>query len=139
MCAFTNRRVLKPLKRGSILLEAILSIVILSTSITLVIQAMTASLRAGLYSHDYTQAALLLDNKMVELLQQGFIATGLSQEDSCPLPYSQYKYFLKTAPSSTGLEETINFVKLDISWILGKKSNRISTQTYLFNQPKESN
>ena len=120
---------------GSFLIEAILSIVILSTSITLVIQAMTSSLRAGIYSRDYTYAALLSENKMVEFLEKGFISRGLREEGLFKEPYSQFKYVLET--DSLPSAKNINTVKLHVKWQAGRKENTVSILTYLFNQPSE--
>ena len=55
-------------KRGSILLEALLSVLIISVSITTIIQSMVSSLRATVFSVDYSKATLLMENKMNDLI-----------------------------------------------------------------------
>jgi Tfp pilus assembly protein PilV len=128
------------LLRGSILLEVLLAITILSVSVTLVIQAMTSSLRATRFSSDTTIALFLLENKMTELIQAGGIKAGLSQTGKFSDPYNDYRYLIKTqqkpAPEvsegSVGEVEAIHELTLEISWNRGKKEKSVSAVTYLF-------
>ncbi len=53
--------------QGSILIEALLSTVILSVSITIIIHSMISSLRAEKYAADYSLALILTDNKVNNL------------------------------------------------------------------------
>ena len=121
--------------RGSILLESLLAVVILSVSITLVIQAMTASVRAGRDSSLYTQALRLMDNKMAELMEKKFIAPGLQEEGQFPEPWDRYAYTLTTQPVSSDEQNIINHVWLTVSFQSGKKKNFLETETYLLNRP----
>ena len=123
-------------KRGSLLLEAILSIVILSISITVIIQSMTSTLRANMYSSDFTQAILLGENKIVELIQKGFVESGLREKGEFEDSHLQYKYFLMTDPAQTTGKDKINFVDLDVTWKSGSKVNKIKLETYLFDVPE---
>ena len=63
-------------RRGSILLEALLSVVILSVSMTVIIQSMTSSLRAMEYSANYTMAIVLLENKIIDLILQNSVESA---------------------------------------------------------------
>ena len=121
--------------RGSILLESLLAIVILSVSITLVIQAMTAGVRAGRDSSLYTQAVRLMDNKMAGLMEQRFIAPGLREEGHFPEPWDRYTYILTTQPVSSDEQNIINRVLLTVFFQSGKKKNSLETETYLLNRP----
>ncbi len=129
--------------RGSFLLEALLSVVILSVSITLVLQSITASARSVTYTADYTEALFLAENKMFELMEQGFIEDGFKEEDAFPEPFEKYKYSITaaSADNSPGLsseeaENKINLVNLAVSWNSGKRNNTIQFYTYLFNVAK---
>ena len=119
------------------LIEAMLSVAILSVSVTFVIQSLTSSLRATVYSADYTKAIVLLENKMVALFQAGFIDAGMSKEESFPDPYSEFKYALVTKKMPGSDQDNINLVTLDVVWMSGKKKNSIFLETYLFNQPQD--
>ena len=52
-------RVFSPDQRGSLLIEVLAYVVILSTALTFIIQSMTASLRAIQYGAGYTTAIIL--------------------------------------------------------------------------------
>ncbi|MDO8580571.1 MAG: hypothetical protein Q7S13_03735 [Candidatus Omnitrophota bacterium] len=103
---------------------------ILSVSLTLMIQSMTAGLRAIHYTSDYTIAQILLDNKLQELIQKGSTDAGQNKTESFEAPFDRYEYSLMT--TSSDLSEALVNVRADISWMSGKRKNNISAQTYLF-------
>ena len=121
-------------------MESLLAIVILSVSLTLIIQSLTSSLRSIMYSTEYTNAIFLLENKMFEIVRRGFIERDLRQEEELPEPDERYKIFLQTKNVVLGsLASSINEVKLSISWNSGRRTNSISLVTYLFDLPNEKN
>ena len=114
--------------KGSILLEALLSVVILSVSITLVIQSLTSSLRATKYGSQYTQASFMLDNHMIELLNQGV----QKQEATSQEGFS----FITEHSNPENIENPfIEYIQADIQWSLGSKEKRLIVVTYF---PKQS-
>lgn len=115
-------------RSGSFLLEAILSVVILSVSITMIIQAMTASLRAASYSAEYTQALVLADEKIHELLNKRSIVSGYFDEGTFPAFDEKYQYLIE----SDSVNKDMNQVTLKLSWRSGRKNNAIVLDTYLF-------
>ena len=133
------RRYLKN-KRGSLLMESLLSIVILSVSLTLIIQSLTSSLRSVVYSAEYTNAVMLLENKMFEIIKQGFIQKDLRQEEQLSEPNERYKILLETGNVVSGnLPSSMNEIKLSIVWNSGRRTNNISLVTYLFDLSNEKN
>ena len=118
--------------QGSLLLEALLSVVILSVSITLIIQSMVASLRASVYSTGYTMALNLLENKMYTLIQQGAQEEGFTEEDFLGDEEDHYTYVLSTESADQIGSENINKLKLKAIWQKGRKNNAIALETYLF-------
>lgn len=123
--------------RGSFLIEALLAVVILSTSLSLILQSLISSLRANLYSVDYSQALILLESKMNDSLMKGSAAGGSSQEDNFPEPYERYAYALKTETLTAEDEKNLNQLMLSISWAAGKRKNHISLETYLFQEEEQ--
>lgn len=111
-----------------------MSVVILSVSITMIIQSMTASFRAMTYSGQYTAALVLLENKMTGVVREGFINAGLEEDGDCPEPYGRYRYSLRTSPSEE--QENINEVNLGIEWTAGKRKSRLGLTTYLLSPPQ---
>ena len=119
-------------RRGSLLLEALLSITILSVSLTLVIQSMTASLRAAVYSTGYTTAIFLLEGKMVEMIQEGFVEAGQYADEAFSPPFEEYHYLMQTeAAKETGFED-LNHIHMAVSWGRENKKSKISLGTFLF-------
>jgi len=121
-------------KRGSLLLEALLSVIILSVSITMIIQSMTASLRAVKYSIHYTKASILMENKMVGLLQKGAAEPGAGESGDFDFPYENYQYSLSVEPSDAGTGDDhikLSDVQLRVSWMAGGKEKGVSVGTYM--------
>lgn len=120
--------------KGSLLIEALLAVVILSTSLSLILQSLVASLRASVYSVDYTQALILLESKMNEALMKGKSPEGSSEEGNFPEPHERYFYVLKAQALTGEDEENLDQLMLSISWNTKKKKNNISLETYLFKE-----
>lgn len=123
--------------KGSLLLEALLSIVILSVSVTVVIQSMASSLRAAVYSVDYTKALFLLEDTMFGLMQEGFITPGISEERTYPAPNEKFRYVLKTEPNDEPGQENINKVELSVLWETKRRESAIKLETYILNAKQE--
>lgn len=127
-------------RRGSLLIEVLLSVVILSTALTLMIQSLTASLRALQYGAGYTTALILLDNQMGELLRKGTVKPGLRETKDLIDPGGStalYHYSLRTEPSDIAVDKTINQLDATVTWRSGKKDNQIAVTTFLFAAPNE--
>ncbi|HBR14541.1 MAG TPA: hypothetical protein DD723_03225 [Candidatus Omnitrophica bacterium] len=122
--------------KGSLLLEGLLSVAILSFAVTLIIQAMTSSLRAILYSADYTTALVLGEDKMFDLLKDGFIESGLRQEGKFSSPYNRFQYALKADPHQEDGENGFNDVTLDVFWGKEKRKNHVVVRTYFLTPPE---
>lgn len=119
--------------RGSILVEVLLSVVILSVSLTLIIRAMASSLMVLQYGSGYTMGLVVLENQMCELLRRGFIAAGLREEQDSAGTDPAYHYSLTTAPWHESGEDAspVSEVDMTISWRSGKRENQIAVQTLL--------
>ncbi len=125
--------------KGSLLLEALLSVVILSTCITLIIQSLTSSLRALTYSHDYAQALILAENKMQEFLLKGMVPAGLSESGEFPEPYEKYAYAMKTEALMAESQEGLNDLTLTIFWNSGRRKNAVTLETYILAEEEKAN
>ena len=121
-------------KTGSLLLEVLLSVVILSTALTLMIQSLTASLRAIQYGAGYTTALILLDNQMCELLRKKAVKSGLRETKdltgSAGSP-DVYHYSLRAEPWDAAADKEISQVAATVAWRSGKKDNQIELTTFL--------
>ncbi|OGX23961.1 MAG: hypothetical protein A2787_02520 [Omnitrophica WOR_2 bacterium RIFCSPHIGHO2_01_FULL_48_9] len=125
-------------KSGSILVEALLTIVILSVGLVYIIQALTSSLRTVSLTKDYSTAVALSENKMFDLLRKGFIKAPLEETKNFSKPYDGYRYRLdvkKVSPASA--EEKRNTIVLQVFWGSGSKERNISLTTYLLEMPDD--
>ena len=124
-------------RKGSLLVEALLAISILSIGLTLIIQSFLSSVRATVYAADYSLATILLENKMSDLIEKGFIGDSIDEEGFLEGPNEKFRYHLETHNMETqGGSANLNQVKLSILWSSGRKTNSILLTTYLFNLPK---
>ena len=117
-------------RKGSLLVEVLLSVVILSVSITVIIQAMTVSLRSMVYSADYTTAMIVLENKMVSVIDKPLADENAAQALNLEPP-SSWRYSIDLHPaadrnSSSQLEE----VNSKVEWDKKGKHHKLSLATY---------
>lgn len=127
-------------RRGSLLVEVLLSIVILSTALTLMVQSLTASLRAIQYGAGYTTALILLDNQMCDLLRKGTAKSGLREAKSLAGPAGSqvgYSYSMRAESSEIVADNKIVEVDASVAWRSGKKDNAVDLTTFLFAAPNE--
>ncbi len=128
----SRTRTYKQGRRGSLLIEVLLSIMILSTALTFMIQTMTSTLRAIQYGSGYTMALILLDNQMCEVFLKKSIKSGLSEKKDLTEAGTSYSYSMRTEPSDLTADKGINVVEATIAWRSGKRDNRIDLTTFLF-------
>lgn len=125
----------KKKKQGALLIEVLLTIAVMTGGLVLIIQSFVASLRASVYTSDYSLAILLTQNKMTELLQLGSVKDSLHEEGSYPEPYEKFQYDLKTKnineDSETGFYNQVDFL---VSWRSGKREHKILVTTFLPNR-----
>lgn len=115
--------------RGSLLLEALLAVVILSVSFTFIIQSLMASLRANIYSGEYIQASLYLENKLNTILQKGFIESNKNETGGLDKK-GRFSYRIQTEIFEQ--DEDLNLVQLSAEWQHGSKKNKFVLETLLF-------
>lgn len=126
-------------KRGSFLVEVLLAVVILSVSLTLIIQSMTTSLRASQYVRGYTLALGFLENELFDLKQQKTIDAGTRTERNLAQPYEAYRYVMesRSAPEDGG--GILNEVRAEIIWASGRRTNKLGVTTYLLGEKDDQN
>ena len=119
-------------QNGSLLLESLLSIVIVSVSLTVIIQALVSNLRAMERSSSYLSAMVSLENKMDALIYKCLRHEPLKEGVSSDSFDDVYKYSLEES-TLEGQEKTAVFkkIKLISSWKEGKKDHHLSLGTYL--------
>jgi hypothetical protein len=119
--------------RGTILLEVILAMLILSVGLTAIIQAMAAALRAKTFCSDYIQAVFLADDKMFPNLTRKTSGLPIREEGKFPEDEGKYAYTLtsRTADMSKIDTPNLNEVTLKVSWASGFTTKEIDLVTYV--------
>ncbi|MFC1510606.1 hypothetical protein ACFL49_02995 [Candidatus Omnitrophota bacterium] len=116
-------------RRGALLMEVLLAVVILSVSLTLIVQSLASSLRATVYSLNYAKAAFLADNKMFDLFQASLgFEEGVGVRHFDP-PFDAYRYQLH----QEGLKDNpkLSMVRLDVLWGEEERERIFSLETAL--------
>lgn len=119
-------------RNASILIESLLSVVILSVSITLIIQSMTTSLRMVSLGPHYTKAFLLAENELSDILMNRKDVSQIDGEGSFPEPNAQYQY-------SVNFEEVDEFENLDninitVQWQMAQNDRSLILETFVLKQ-----
>ena len=112
-------------QRGSLLLEALLSVVILSVSIALIIQSMTAGMRAAVYSQEATIALVKLENFLTES-KSGAASQSAPPEDA-----------LFILDSSESTEDQLKRLDSSVRWKSGNKIASIAVSSYSYAPDKK--
>jgi hypothetical protein len=118
--------------RGSFLLEALIAVTILAVSLAVIVRSHLGALQAQVFAKDYTLATLLLEREMIELVENGYIDKGISEERTLEKPYERFTFVLKTA--AAGQEyyfDKLNEVQAALSWTSGQKTHTLSASTLI--------
>ena len=122
-------------KRGIILAEALLTIIILSIGLVAIIQSYLSSYRASILTKDYVLATMLLQNKMYEIMQLSSIKAEEKEDGDFPEPFERFHYSLEShAVTDREFLKDINQLTLKVSWTAGRKKNNIETATFLLSE-----
>lgn len=121
--------------KGLLLFEVMLTIIILSVGLTLILRSFYSSLNATKIAQYYTTAALLIEDKMWELENEGVVAVDLDQEGQFSAPDQQFNWHLETKDKEVQEQNgKLNEVKLSVWWQEGKRKGNIFVTTYLGNK-----
>jgi Tfp pilus assembly protein PilV len=122
-------------KKGILLFEVMLTVIILSVGLTLILRSFSTSLNAVKSAQHYTTASLLIEDKMWELENKGTIDADLDEEGQFPEPHQKFNWHLTTKDKIIQAQSSkINEVKLIVYWQEGKRKGSTSATTCLPNK-----
>lgn len=123
---------------GITLVEVLLTVVIMAVSLTLIIQSLAASMRAVVFTGDYSRAVLVAENAMFEALKERFISTGYSLQGEETVYDKEFEYELEAAPPETlpFSDSLLNEITLKVAWPSGQRQKTISIATFFFTPPE---
>jgi Tfp pilus assembly protein PilV len=115
-------------KKGVLLLETLLAVVILSTSLVFIVQSLTSSLRTVTLSLDYTRALFILENKMAALVLGTASESGNDTIEGAERTFTYTENKESQSGSGSVSKEKVD---MEVSWHAGRKDNAVSLQTYI--------
>ena len=130
---------LSPLSQdGFFLVEVLLVIVILSVSLTLIVQSLLANLRVIKYNKEFSQAITLIENKMNDVLSADALGI-LLKDDFSQSEDKSYEYDVKEEVIDGDDKTFLKEIKVGISWKQGVRTHGLSLVTYSFVDKKNEN
>jgi len=119
---------------GSILLEALLAVSIISISLVLIIQAYGTTLKASFLTVDYSRAILLAENYFAQMLFMKEVVEPKSADEQ-----EFFEGFALTVeenkPDINPVGE-LNQVMLHLTWKTGQKTRDLSFETFFLKDKK---
>jgi len=122
---------------GFFLIETLLVIVILSVSLTLIVQSLLSDLRVMKYNKEFSQAGLLLENKISEVMAAESLEALFDENNFLKSKESTYQYVIEEEVISDEEGTILKEVKMKIFWDSGKRNNAITLGTYVFVDEKK--
>ncbi len=116
-------------QEGFLLIEVLLAVAILAIGLTLVVQAYLAAFKAEAYTSGYTEAMILAQNEMEEIIQKYREDAIIPSEGAFPSPYESISYTVDIHPYPS--DENLMECVLTVSWNRGRRKNRVVTGTLL--------
>lgn len=117
-------------RQGFMLIEAILSVVIVSICLTFIAQSLLTNFRTGVRFQEMVRSFIVMENRLGLLY-----ATSGSQEDldssSQPLD-KPYEQFAVNAQADT-INDHLKKVALSLSWPVEKPEGRLDMTTIIYN------
>ncbi|VAX36078.1 hypothetical protein MNBD_UNCLBAC01-978 [hydrothermal vent metagenome] len=126
-------------QKGSLLIEILLVVVILSVSLTLIVQSLLSSLQVVRYNAEYSKAVMVLDNKLVQLMQYKKLDSFFKDDNEFLKEENGYQYTLEEEEvEQDGKITGLTKIKLGVSWPSGNKKRILNLSTYSFILPKKN-
>jgi type II secretory pathway pseudopilin PulG len=123
----------KRASKGSFLLEALIAVTILAVSLVVIVRSHLGALQAQVLAKDYSLATLLLEREMIELVENGYIESGINEQRNLEEPYTRFTFLLKTtAAGNEYYFDKLNEVDAALVWTAGQKKHRLSVSTLIF-------
>lgn len=114
-----------------------MAVTILSVSLIVIVRSHLGALQAQVFAKDYALATLLLEQEMMELVENGYIESGIDQKKTLEKPYERFEFSLKTRPAGEKYYfETLNEVQGILAWKSGQKTRTLSATTLIFRSEK---
>ena len=119
-------------KKAFLLVEALITIVVLSTGLVLITRSFMMSLKAIDVIAQYEKARGLIEEKLCDLEIEGAIDSGISVEENFSEPYEEFTYTVETENIDEDNQDgTLNNVVVYVSWPSGQEKRQISVATFL--------
>ena len=108
-----------------------MAVVILSVSVTVLIESLTAAYKTTVINADYVQAIILMENQMALLTRTPFLEKNLSTSTKLKPPYDRFDYSEKAVKSVLDPTGQMQDIHVAVQWKSGRKDNTFSLETSL--------
>lgn len=119
-------------RKGVLLLEALLAVMILSVSLVVVIRSLSMSARSVNYSLEYLRAVTLLENQLFFMTRAPEKDISAPAEGALPRPHQDFQYRHTLEPVLGHDQELLRQLDMEISWGSGGTRKRLPLTTYIF-------
>lgn len=121
-------------KDGFVLLEAILSVVIVSICLTFIAQSLLTNFRTGTRFQETVRSLIVMENNLGVMCATG-ASDDLLNTDPQPLE-APYDKFMESAQANT-INDHLKNIELKLNWPAGQNQGRLDISTVIYD-PNES-
>ena len=125
-------------RQGSVLVEVLVSVVIMSVSLTLIMESFVASLKATAFNKQYTQALGILENRLEVLTRNNHVDEPIDLKIPDQQGSEKYAVTGSFDPAVKGLPKDLGTLDLGVTWDFWGKKKEVSLTTFLF-KPVDDN
>ncbi len=122
-------------KRGTVLLEALVAVVILSIGLSLIIQSMVQNLKIGRQSILFSQAVFLADDRMFDLLRARY-----AQDIEMPAQGRDGLFAVQIKNGKDRQDDRLNHlhgVEVVVSFKDGKQDRMLDAEVWMLRKPEQ--
>ena len=123
------RRVCFKNRNGSLLIEVLLTVVVVSVSLSIVIGGLLSGYRVSLLNSDYSQAMAILENQMAYWRSQGFSDLTV-QKDSMTGVSEKFQMDVRSDALADQGSQGLKSLYASFHWKSGSKNTKILITTF---------
>lgn len=124
-------------QRASLIVEALLTIMILSVVLTMVIRSIVSAARASSYTADYTIGLTLLENALFEARRDAMREFDQSREGDFKRPFDGYRYQIRGNALDEGKLKNLFASTAAVSWGVEGRKRNLSMDTFMLKRDIE--
>jgi hypothetical protein len=117
--------------KGSVLVEAIAAVVIMSVSLVMIMESFASARRAAIMDQEYSKALFLLRTHMAQTLADPAALTHAAADKSLPAPFDRYHASAAVHNLGAGFPQDLKEMELFISWNGKRTKHAVQASVYI--------